>query len=439
MCFHGLVYFVPIKLNKFTLAVLLKSQKTFIFVHCEKLSSGIFATFAPLSVYAMKFRLFIFSLTLGLLFSSCNFVSHENVSIKGNFTNIPGQKLYLYQILPNSKPLIDSALIDGLGNFEIGLKAEKAGFYTLRLNVGNDITLVVLPGEKISLSGNGKDLQKTYKVEGSKESQLFAVYNDFTQDNLSKVDSLAKIFTENRSEPGFGPVKAKLDSAYMQIFENQKENVINFINSNPNALSSLLVISSDFGPNPLLSEHSQPDLFIKLDSALMVSYPENSLVNVFHLRMLDFKAELADLEKTNKSLKPGMPAQEIVLPNSANKNLKLSTLKGKLTLVYFWSSWNALSRQTNMKLAPIYNQFHSRGFEIFAVSIDSDKDLWQNAYLLDKAYWIHVNDAKGLESEYCKTYAVRQIPKMILVGKDGNIIEANARLVELESLIKSNL
>jgi hypothetical protein len=34
---------------------------------------------------------------------------------------------------------------------------------------------------------------------------------------------------------------------------------------------------------------------------------------------------------------------------------------------------------------------------------------------------------------------VRQIPKMILVGKDGNIIEANTRLIELESLIKSNL
>ena len=387
----------------------------------------------------MKFRLFIFPIALGLLLAACNFAPNENVSIKGIFSNIPEQKLFLYQILPNSKPLIDSALTDGSGNFEISLKVEKAGFYALHINSGNEITLVVLPGEKISLSGDGKELSKTYKVDGSKESQLFAEYNAFTQANLSKVDSLSKIFAENRAEPGFDPLKATLDSVYMQIFENQKDNVITFVNSNPNALVSLLVISSDFGPNPLLSEQSQPDLFIKLDSALMVSYPENSLVNVFHLRMLDFKAELADLEKTNKSLKPGMPAQEIVLPNSANKNLKLSTLKGKLTLVYFWSSWNALSRQTNMKLAPIYNQFHSRGFEIFAVSIDSDKDLWQNAYLLDKAYWIHVNDAKGLESEYCKTYAVRQIPKMILIGKDGNIIEANARLIELESLIKNNL
>ncbi|MFZ4547368.1 MAG: thioredoxin-like domain-containing protein [Bacteroidales bacterium] len=387
----------------------------------------------------MKLRLIIFVLPLTLLFEACKFVSLENVTIKGNFTNLPGQQLYLYQILPNNKPLIDSALTDGSGNFEIGLKVEKAGFYTLRINPANEITLVVLPDEKITLSGDGKALSKTYKVEGSKESQLFAEYNAFTGINLSKVDSLAKIFTESRSEPGFESVKAKLDSAYIRIFENQKEKVIAFIHDKPNSLASLLAISSDFGPNPLLSEHSHPDLFIKLDSALMVSYPENSLVNSFHLRMLDFKAELADLEKNNNLLKPGMPAREIILPNSDGKNLTLSKLKGKLTLVYFWSSWNALSRQTNMKLAPIYNQYHNRGFEIFAVSIDSDSDLWQKAYLLDKAYWIHVHDATGLESEYCKTYAVRQIPKMILVGKEGNIIEANARLVELESLIRSNL
>jgi len=435
-----LAYFVPIKLNIITFAFLLKSQKTYLFNQYGKTSSGIFNDFCTLiGLIRMNIKLFTLILPLTLLIAACNFVSHDNVTIKGNFTNIPGQQLYLYQILPNSKPLIDSALTDVSGNFEIRLKVEKAGFYALRLNTKSEITLVVLPGEKITLSGDGRDLSNTYKVEGSPESQLYAGYNSFTQYNLSKVDSLAKIFTETRSDPGFEAVKAKLDSAYFRIFENQKEKVKAFVLANPNSLASLLAISSDFGPNPLLSEHAQPDLFVKLDSALMVSYPENSLVNVFHLRMLDFKAELADLEKNNSLLKPGMPAHEIILPNADGKNLNLSTLKGKLTLVYFWSSWNALSRQTNMKLAPIYNQYHNRGFEIFAVSIDSDSDLWQKAYLLDKAYWIHVHDAKGLGSEYSKTYAVRSIPKMILIGKDGNIVEANVRLVELESLVRAKL
>ncbi len=388
----------------------------------------------------MKFGTHIFTLALFvILLNSCKFLSDKNVTIRGNFTNIPEKQLYLYQILPNSKPLIDSALTDVSGNFKLSLKVEKAGFYTLRLNADNEINLVVLPGEIISLSGEAKAISKTYSVEGSKESGLFAEYNKFTQVNLSKVDSLSKIFTERRSDPSFITIKSSLDSAYIQIFDNQKEEVITFVRNYPNSLASLLAISNDFGPNPLLSEHSQPELFITLDSALMISYPENSLVNTFHLRMLDFKAELADLEKNNNLLKQGMPAPDIILPNSVGKKIKLSELKGKLTLLYFWSSWNASCRQTNMKLAPIYTQYHGRGFEVFAVSIDSDTDLWQKAYMLDKAYWIQVNDAKGLQSEYSKMYAVRNFPRMILIDRNGNIIQSNVNLIELESLIKSNL
>ncbi len=388
----------------------------------------------------MKFGTHIFTLALFvILLNSCKFLSDKNVTIRGNFTNIPEKQLYLYQILPNSKPLIDSALTDVSGNFKLSLKVEKAGFYTLRLNADNEINLVVLPGEIISLSGEAKAISKTYSVEGSKESGLFAEYNKFTQVNLSKVDSLSKIFTERRSDPSFITIKSSLDSAYIQIFDNQKEKVITFVRNYPNSLASLLAISNDFGPNPLLSEHSQPELFITLDSALMISYPENSLVNTFHLRMLDFKAELADLEKNNNLLKQGMPAPDIILPNSVGKKIKLSELKGKLTLLYFWSSWNASCRQTNMKLAPIYTQYHGRGFEVFAVSIDSDTDLWQKAYMLDKAYWIQVNDAKGLQSEYSKMYAVRNFPRMILIDRNGNIIQSNVNLIELESLIKSNL
>jgi cytochrome oxidase Cu insertion factor (SCO1/SenC/PrrC family) len=155
--------------------------------------------------------------------------------------------------------------------------------------------------------------------------------------------------------------------------------------------------------------------------------------------MLDFRAEMANAQERDKNLEPGMKAPEIALPDQAGKEIMLSSLHGKLTLVYFWSSWNALSRQTNMNLNSVYNKYHKRGFEIYAVSIDSDADLWKKSYLLDKAYWIHVNDPKGLESDYCKIFSVRAIPKMILIGKDGKIIARDPVFGELDVLIKGNL
>jgi cytochrome oxidase Cu insertion factor (SCO1/SenC/PrrC family) len=388
----------------------------------------------------MQVRSLIIFILLGFsVFPGCRYISNDNVTISGTFTGLHETQLYLYQILPDSKPLIDSVRTDASGDFSISLQVNKAGFYTLKLNADNEITLVVSPGEKIRIKGNGNSLRNTYEVEGSKESKLYAEYEKFTSTNLNKVDSLSRTFAESRSNPDFKIIKTRLDSAYLQVFNDQKEKVISHIKMHPGSLSSLLVISNNFGPNPLITEQSHPELFLRLDSALFLSYPGNSLVNTFHLRMLDFKAEMADIKAHDELLRPGLAAPEISLPNQAGKELKLSSFKGRLTLVYFWSSWNAPSRQANVNLTSIYNRYHARGFEIYSVSIDSDAELWQKSYLLDKAYWIQVNDPKGLESDYCKTYAVKAIPKMILIGKDGNIIAHDPVFAELEDLIKENL
>jgi thiol-disulfide isomerase/thioredoxin len=388
----------------------------------------------------MKVKSCFFTIFISLLLlPGCKSISTDKVTIQGTLTGIPGTKLYLYQVLPASNPLIDSVNTDASGAFSISFPVKKAGFYLLKRNAENEIILVVSPGEAISITGNGNSLRKTYTVEGSKESKLYLEYNTFTTSNLNKVDSLSRIFAESNTNPDFIRLKKKLDSTYLEIFNNQKEKVAAFVSHHLNSLASLLVISNNFGPNPLLSEQTHPELFLKLDSALFHSYPENSLVNTFHLRMLAFKAEMEDIKAHDKILAPGNQAPEITLLNSAGKEIKLSSLQGKLTLVYFWSSWNALSRQTNMNLTRLYSQYHPRGFEIYAVSVDSDADLWKKSYMLDKAYWTQVNDPKGLESDYSKTYAVKAIPYMMLIGRDGKIIAREPVFGELGELIRKNI
>jgi thiol-disulfide isomerase/thioredoxin len=409
-------------------------------VNYRKAYSIIFPIFATKHIFNMLNKvIFPVILLVLLVFQGCKFISEDNVTISGTLTNLPDTKLLIYQILPAGKPLIDSVSTDANGNFTVSLTIEKAGYYTLMRNSADEITLVISPGENIVLNADGSNFRNTYTVAGSKDSELLAVFNRFTMANLRQVDSLSGVFAESRMKPDFQLIKNSLDSAYMQIFNNQKAKVIEFINEHPGSLASLLVISENFGPNPLLSEKTHPELYLKLDSALMLAHPENSLVNSLHLRMLDFRAEMDDMKVRDSLLKPGMPAPEIVLPNTTGKEISLSSLKGKLVLVYFWSSWNALSRQTNMNLSTLYNKFHSRGFEIYAVSVDSDADLWQKACLIDRAYWVNVIDTKGLASEFSKTYGVSELPDMILVAGDGTIIARKPEFNELESLIKMNL
>jgi peroxiredoxin len=406
----------------------------------EQKASIFFRHLQPKIVSHMRARLIFFLILTGLWFlNSCKTSSEEKVNVSGTFTNIPSAKLYIYQLLPESKPLIDSVKTDTEGNFNIAFVVKQAGFYTLKLNATNEITLVVSPGENIILKGDGTKMRKTYSVEGSADSKLYAEYIRFTNSNLEKVDSMSRIFAESRERPDFIALKHSLDSAYLLVFNDQREKVISFVNNHLNSLASLLVISENFGPNQLLTQKSHPDLFLKLDSTLMLTYPENPLLLKFHQNLLALRAELADIKMHDSLMQPGMYAPDIILNDAKGKQIKFSSLKKRLKLVYFWSSSDAESRQINMKLSTLFSEYYTRGFMIYGVSVDTDPSLWQNAYLIDRTMWIQVNDPKGLASEYSKIYGVRAIPYLVLVGKDGKIIARNPEFEELEELVQKNI
>jgi peroxiredoxin len=359
-----------------------------------------------------------------------------DVTIEGNFRSQASTRLYVWKLLPDSKPLLDSLKTDAAGNFSITLAVKDEGFYTLGTGKDGDILFILKPGEKVTLKA---DAGKSYSVSGSPETALYADYFRSAGINLARVDSLSGVFAASRTLPDFAAIKTRLDSAYMAIFADQQEKAIRHVKQNLNALSSLLVITGNFGPNPLLTESSNRELYFSLDSALFKAYPKNSLVGDFHQRVTKIKESVAASAEREKKLNKGMPAPEISLPDLKGNLTTLSSYKGRLTLLYFWSSWDAAARKMNMDLGPVFNQYFTRGFAIFAVSLDTDAEAWKNAARLDKAYWTQVNDPKGPSSEYCKTYGVEFVPKLILIGKDGTILARDPGLEDLKILIAKNI
>ena len=211
----------------------------------------------------MQYKIYIFILFLSFLtLQGCHSGPGDSVTIQGSLTNTVVEPLYFYQLLPAAKPLVDSSFTDGSGKFSITLPVKQSGFYTLKLRNGQEITLVLAPHQNITITGNGQDLQNSYRVNGSKDSELYAEYQRFTNANLKQVDSLSEVFAQNRENKDFARLKPRLDEAYLQIFNRQKESVAGFVKKNLNSLASLLVISEDFGPNPVLSENTQPGLFL---------------------------------------------------------------------------------------------------------------------------------------------------------------------------------
>src|SRR5690606_35206175 len=58
----------------------------------------------------------------------------------------------------------------------------------------------------------------------------------------------------------------------------------------------------------------------------------------------------------------GKKAPEITGQTPDGKQLSLSDLKGKLTLIDFWASWCGPCRQENPNVVKLYEKYHAKGF-----------------------------------------------------------------------------
>jgi thiol-disulfide isomerase/thioredoxin len=116
-------------------------------------------------------------------------------------------------------------------------------------------------------------------------------------------------------------------------------------------------------------------------------------------------------------------SQSVNLPDPDGKVLKLSDLRGKIVLLDFWASWCGPCRRANPSVVAAYNKFNKKGFEIYSVSLDKDRDRWKDAIAQDHLDWkYHVSDLKFWQSQAAQLYKVQAIPQQFLIGRDGKIL-----------------
>jgi peroxiredoxin len=123
------------------------------------------------------------------------------------------------------------------------------------------------------------------------------------------------------------------------------------------------------------------------------------------------------------------------LPNPEGDTMKLSSLKGKVILLSFWASWNRNSTNFNRYLLELYNQFHTRGFEIYQVSLDYNKNAWAQAIAFEELPWINVSDLSYPQSITAGNYNIQSLPANYLLNKAGVIVGKNLSISELNSRI----
>jgi thiol-disulfide isomerase/thioredoxin len=132
----------------------------------------------------------------------------------------------------------------------------------------------------------------------------------------------------------------------------------------------------------------------------------------------------------------------LIFPNDFFKGHEQMQTKIKENNQYYlidvWYSHCAPCIRGFPKLREIYNQFHSKGFDIVSISVDQQKDEkdYVAAITKNKLAWNHIWDKDGVTAQ---KFNINYFPTFILLDKKGKIINYGISAEQLEAFLKENL
>lgn len=352
-----------------------------------------------------------------LLAASCG---SPSARIDGTLTGAGGKDVIVKLLDVNTYTVLDTVKTDADGNFsyKVSVAENDPEFVYLFCGDNRISSLLLKAGDKVKVAvdtlGNGT-------VEGSEESL--------------KLQEVERNFADFLKTSARAASPAEYTKEYIQYYRN----VVKYLVSNPHSLTAIPVLFQNITPEfPVFSQNTDAIHFRNVLDSLKTDYPESKYVKALETetvrreKILELDAQL----QTAKQL--GYP--DIKSKDINGNVVNLSAIDSKAIIVYFWTVTDNGSKILNQDtFKPLYRDYHSRGLEIFAVSLDVDKAAWATVVKNQELPWVNVNDGNGAASLAVSHYNVTSLPQYFLIVNgdilDRAVVGENALRRELDRVL----
>ncbi len=351
----------------------------------------------------------------------------KGYQISAKIDGVPnGNKVSLKAIKNNQAVLLDSAIVkDGIFTFEGSIVEPDIHIMTVQ---GVQGTLPFILENKDLEILLYKDSLRLSKIEGSKE-------NDIAQNFMQ---SIAKFRKRNHALMGqYNEARKTNDTQFLKSYRNKRQELqsendkfnLEFLEENNNSLFALLMLEN----------------FAKIKA--IDAKEVDKFYNSFPTDLQESSVGLRIKEKIESTLATeiGAVAPDFTAPNPDGKEITLSKVKGKVTIIDFWAAWCSPCRKENPNVVKVYDKYHEKGLEIVGVSLDGNsrqkepKQAWLDAIDKDGLTWHQVSNLNYFKGPVAKKYNIQAIPAMFVLDSDGKIIAKNLRGPALEQKISELL
>lgn len=379
----------------------------------------------------MNKKIFLY-LFAALAFAGCK---NNAVQISGTIVNpVSGEYVFLDELKSNELLTVDSVKISDNGSFNFKKEIKVPAFYLLKTSNNNFLTMLIAPGEKLSMKAYHDSLNYPLSLSGSKGTESMVEYNRTLRKTIDKLTGLNNIYKQNIDNPKLPAVMESLDSLANIYLNEINSYTKTYIDENIKSLVSLVALYQQVAPSVyVLNPSKDLKYFVKVDSSLTILYPQYEPVVSLHEQVQKLIVSTNSSAEVAPVSGEGSEVPEISLPTPAGDTIKLSSTRGSVVLLDFWASWCVPCRQENPNLVKAYSLYNKKGFTIYQVSLDKTKEAWMKGIQDDNLEkWIHVSDIQYWNSIVVPLYKIESIPTNYLLDKEGRIIAKNLRGEQLQ-------
>jgi thiol-disulfide isomerase/thioredoxin len=113
----------------------------------------------------------------------------------------------------------------------------------------------------------------------------------------------------------------------------------------------------------------------------------------------------------------------------------LSQYRGKVVLIHYWATWCEPCKQDMALIATMRTRY--KEFMPIGVNLDNELTTAKNFVTTKKIdTWPHIYEEGGLESRVANEMGILSLPTMLLIDKQGRVVNRNIHVSEIETELK---